>query len=233
MSIDTITIENTGTTSGLDREALLAAGTTFSAYDSQLPVAERKGYRVVKCLYKTPKGGKAAGANSYIYVPDSITEEVIGENIDKLLPFFISYLQEQENQIVREMHKSGAVTVYPTNIGIQKVIDKLESSSDGARLNKEMLESWFDSDIADNLKVLFADKLQLSTDAPKVYDIVAVYRKKLCSLASPKVHMSKNEATTLQTALDATSSKDTVIGNKLYNRLESMKVSEQELLLAL
>lgn len=230
---DSITIENT-TSNSLDRDAILASGSQFAAYDSQLPIAERKGCRIVKCLYKkNMKTGEIAGTNSYVYIPDSITDDSIAGYADRLLPYFISFLQEKEDSIVKELHKSGATTVYPTNVGIEKVLEMLESSVEGNRLNKEKIESWFDTEMLEPLAIAFADKLQTSVDAPKVLDILQVYRNKFASLASGKTMFRKEEAETLQKALGVCKQNTTAIGGRFYNRLESMKTKDSELLLAL
>lgn len=225
---------STLSTAAMDRDAILASGDTFHEYDSQIALSDKKGCRAVKCLYKTnSKTGVVAGKNSYVYIPDSITEESIGENIDALLPYFISYLQEKEDSIVKDLHKSGAVTVYPTNVGMEKVIALLEASGEGSRLNKEKIESWFDAEIAELLLAAFSEKTGLPADSEKVITVVSVYRTKFASLASPKVHMRKEECETLQKALEVVGMNDSGIGAKFMGRLERMKVADSELLLAL
>ena len=81
----------------------------FKAYDSQLPIAEIAGTRIVKCLYQVnSKTGKKMQENSYVRIPcKHLTEELIVSSIASLSPYILSYLQELEAGMIKEEHKNN------------------------------------------------------------------------------------------------------------------------------
>jgi len=214
----------------------------YLPYDAQLPVNEIEGCRVVKVLYKeNPKTGTKAGENSYINIPcNHLTEEVLKENFDRLSEFFLSYMQEQENQIIKAHHKAGGLGFTASFLSLDKIVDYLQETGQSARLNKEKIANWFTSEMEDKLIDAFAGKLGIDIASPtdseleKLAAITATYRAKYESLASPKVVYKKEECELLQKALNVTGADKSVIGSKFVSRLESMKnVSANDLLLGL
>lgn len=205
----------------------------FRPYDSQLPIPELAGFRTVKCLYKIAKtgknAGKAAGENSYIRIADGITETVVAERIAELAPYLTSYLQEQENLLVKNLHKAGMTVVSPKQYGLDAVIAMLEEAGTASRMNKEMIETWFDADLSDTLLVAFAEKMGLdenmtAEDEEKLQTIVAVYKAKLGSLASPKVFYKEEEVEMLLKAIGFAEG-DSPVKPRIVARLEKMKDS--------
>lgn len=215
----------------------------FRPYDSQLPVPELDGFRTVKCLYKVAKtgknAGKAAAENSYIRVADSITLETVTSRITELAPYVVSYLQEQEAQIIRKLHVSGMTLLSPRQYGLDRVLEVLEEAGLSQRLNKEQIEEWFTAEMADGLLVAFADKMGVTdtpteAEAAKLTTIIGVYKGKFGSLASGKTHYREEEADMLLKALEVTGAGDTALGARFTARLEKMKVNTgDDLLLSL
>lgn len=212
----------------------------FRPYDSALPVPSLEGYRTVKCLYKVNKAtGKAAGDNSYIRVPDSITEKEVAAQIAELAPYIVGWLQSQEDMIVKELHKGGATSIKPEQLGLANVLSYLESTASSSRLNGEAIAAWFLDDMRDNLAVAFADKMGLgeeptAAELEKLEAILSTYEAKYKSLASGKTVYRKEEAELLQKALTVTGADKTLIGTRFMNRLEQMKsATPDDLLLAL
>lgn len=209
----------------------------FRPYDSALPVPAIEGYRIVKCLYKAASKSKPAEhSNSYIRVPDHITEQAIVDNIATLVPYFVGWMQEQENVIIKEQHKSGVSTIEPSSLSIGAILAHLEATATGSRLNGEMIAAWFADSMRDNLAIAFAEKIGI-TDEPteaqltKLEAILSTYEGKYKSLASGKTAYRKEEAELLQRALEVTQAKDTLIGTRFYNRLEAMKTATADDLL--
>lgn len=234
---------NTTTTDNMNAPATVPAVSTeikdgvdtnaFRPYDSQLPIPELSGFRTVKCLYKVAKtgknAGKAAGENSYIRIADAITEIAVTERIAELAPYLVGYLQEQENLLVKSLHRAGMSILSPKQYGLDMVIAMLEEAGTASRMNKEMIETWFDAELKDNLLVAFAEKMELGeditdADIEKLETIVAVYRAKLGSLASPKVFYRAEEVEMLQKALGFVAG-DSSMSVRLVARLEKMKES--------
>lgn len=212
----------------------------FRPYDSQLPVPELKGYRTVKVIYReNKKTGEKAGETSYIRIPDYITEQAVADKLEQFMPFFVSYLQSQEDELIKQLHKNGATEIKEGTLSLDAVLEHLENSQQSVRLNSEKIVEWFRDNMADKLADAFAEKMGVSeepteAELEKLVTIVGVYEKKLASLASPKTAYRPEEAETLQKALEVTGGKDTVVGSRFYKRLEDMKTkTPEDLLLSL
>ena len=220
---------------------LNAVARKFSAYDAQLAIPVPDGERLVKCLYKVnPKTKKAAGENSYILVSEShLAESVVVENAAKLAPYVSAFLQSVEDKIIKDAHVKGSLGFSDKFLSLDKILASLDEAGQGNRLNKEKIEAWFNSDMQEPLIAAFAEKMGVSEvptpeELEKLAEITGVYKAKFASLASGKTAYRKEEAELLQKALDVTEAGKTPIGEKFYNRLESMKTAtSQELLLSL
>jgi len=214
----------------------------FSAYDAQLPISIGEGMRVVKCLYKTnTKTGKAAGANSYILVPEKhLAEQVMIDNAAMLAPYMAAFLQDVEDKIIKDYHVKGGIGFNDSFLSLSKILESLDNAGQGNRLNKEKIEDWFNSDMKEPLLVAFADKMGVSdqptqAELDKLENVTAVYLAKFASLASGKTMYRKEEAELLQKALVVTGvNEENAIGVKFWNRLESMKnTTQNDLLMSL
>lgn len=219
----------------------------FCAYDSQLPIAEIKGTRIVKCLYKaSKKDGKIIPSkwnNSYVRVQTRhISQAAISENIEKLSPHLIAYLQTIEDAMIKEMHKKGQLNVYVNSLSLDAIIAELEETSDSGRLNGDKINNWFDEVLLDNLSVQFAEKLGLTENSSevelsKLEIIVTAYKSKFASLAGGKSFLPENDIKAMLTVLDKCANEGEDSGNyltgKIRARLENMNKKDDELLLAL
>jgi len=209
----------------------------FRPYDSQLPVPDLKGYRTVKCLYKTPKGAtKAEYANSYIRVSDHITEQAVADKLADFAPYFVAYLQEQENALVKELHKRGETKVASDYLSLDTLLAFLEESNTSSRLNGDAIAAWFNDYMRDSLLIAFSEKMGLSdeptaAELEKLAAILSTYENKYKSLASGKTAYRKEEAELLQRALEVTEADKTTIGARFYKRLEAMKTATADDLL--
>lgn len=213
---------------------------TFRPYDSQLPVPDLKGYRTVKVIYRENKAtGKKAGETSYIRIPDHITEQAVADRLTDFLPYFVGYLQGQEDEVVKSLHKEGATEIKEGTLTLDSLLEAMASSQTASRLNAERIGEWFKDNMQEALAVAFAEKLGIGeeptqADMEKLLAIVGTYEKKLQSLASPKTAYKKEEAELLQKALEVTGARETVVGTRFYARLEDMKTkTADDLLLAL
>lgn len=215
----------------------------FKAYDSQLPVSEIKGTRVVTCLYKAIKKDgvlvPSAFSNAYTRVPVAhLTEKTVIANIADLAPFVVSYLQGVEDAMIKDAHKSGQLRIYADGLSLARLIEKLEESSNTGRLNKERIGQWFDSEVAELLAVKFAAKMGLdetSSEAQlaKLDVILAAYRAKFESLASGKVFIKEQDCLAMIGVLNTCQLEDDTLGSRFLVRLENMTKKEEDLLLAL
>lgn len=223
---------NDSTDSNEDLQATVSVSgvATFKAYDPKSPTATVVGGRIVKCLYKSIKvDGKMVAsklANSCLEIP-FISEEAVTNNMADLVPHIISYLETVQDSMVKTVHSTGTESVNETDFGISRILTTLEASATSGKLTKEQAEAWFDSDVADNLTVLFADKFGMSDDpseedADKLVAICKVYKSKLAALVGPKTFYTPDEATSLVKAINMSEANSSVVGARFVKRLEVM-----------
>ena len=214
----------------------------FKAYDSQLPLAEIAGTRIVKCLYQAPKDkSKAKKENSYVRISTAhLSEKLIVSHLAELTPHILAWLQEQEALEIKELHKKGQLNVYPASLSMDAIIERLEEANEGSRLNKDKIESWFTDVLADNLAVLFADKLALNENSSeqelaKLEMIVNAYKAKFASLSSPKCYLKEEDCKAMLSVMaKCDAGESNMIGKRLQAKLEKMmQPKEEELLMSL
>jgi hypothetical protein len=220
----------------VDNNAVLGR---YNAYDAQLDIPEIAGTRIVKCLYQVSKTGVNAGKkvkeNSYVRIPTGhINEESIVDKIELLMPHMIAWLQAVESDMIKSEHKLGLLSVYSDGLSIDKVIGKLEEIDLGARLNKEMVESWFVQYIESPLCTKFANKLGDSDpDGSTLNAVLAQYKAKFGSLASPKTGYKDSDCTAMIDVIKQCDPELNGLSSRLILKLETMSQKVEEVLLTL
>lgn len=214
----------------------------FKPYDSQLPIADIEGTRVVKCLYQAGKDGKKVAENSYVRIPTKhLTEELIVNRIAELTPYVLTYLQGIEDQAIKNDHKAGIVSVYVESLSLDKIVEILETSEAGSRLNKEKIAAWFNAEVADNLAVLFANKLGIvlgednidESKLMKLESVMNAYKGKFESLAGGKTYIKEEDCIAMIEVIKNCNAETSLIGSRFIARLEKMSSKEEELLMSL
>jgi len=210
------------------------------AYDSQLPIADIAGTRIVKCLYQAAKAtGKKKAENTYYRVPTKhLTEELVVSRIAELSPYVLSYLQEQEDKEIKAYHAKGGQQVYTESLSIDKIIEALEASEAGARLNKEKIEAWFTECLQDSLAVAFAARLGITENSSeqelvKLELVLNAYKAKFASLAGGKTYIKEADCIAMISVVVKAEAEQSLLGKRFIARLESMKKKEDDLLLSL
>ena len=237
-------VQTTPFTDGQAMEAELAKlGETlgdFKAYDSQLPIAEVKGTRIVKCLYQVNKDGKKAQDNSYVRIPcKHLTEEHVVSRITELAPFVLGFLQTEEDLQIKDLHRKGGLNVHTEYLNLDKIIEALEAKQISGRLNKDMIESWFTDKLEDSLAILFADKMGLSDSSSKeefnkLELVLGAYKAKFASLASPKVFIKEQDCEAMVNVIKQAEGENiSLIGSRFITKLESMGKKIEETLFSL
>jgi len=213
----------------------------YKDFDSQLDIPVIAGTRIVKCLYKAV-GQKKAKQSQFVRIPsDHISEETILDNVEELLPFFVSFLQETEDRMIKADHAAGITNVYVDGLNIAKVIAKLEEEEAGSRLTKEIIEAWFLESVRNELRDKFAAKLGLDLSLPveeldsgtlaKLDSIIEAYKKKFSSLAGGKTSLHEEDCLALIKVIDSVSVSK--LGAKFKIKLNKMMLKDDDLLLAL
>lgn len=214
---------------------------TYKAYDSKIELTEITGTRVVKCLYQmNAKTGKKHRESEYVRIPTAhITEQVVIEGIERLAPYLVGYLQSVEDKMINADHRKGALSVYTDGLTLDKIVEHIESTEAGSRLNKEMLTLWFTDHVANKLGDLFAAKLGFDPETisddemQKLIKIVQAYQVKFEALASPKVSVKPEDCAAMIKVIDQCEVAGTSIGSKLKIKLDTLSKIQVEDLAAL
>ena len=180
----------------------------FEAYDPKSPVTtNEKDYRIAKIMYKmNKKTGKIAGSNSCLIIP-SMNETNVMNSLGSLMPHFCSYLEAEQDKIIKELHLKKVNFVTKESISLAKIVEFLEAERVSGRINKELIETWFTTNLQDNLIILFADKLGLDVAryedvTSKLFMTVQVYKNLFSKLASNTISYQKPEAEKLLQAIE-------------------------------
>lgn len=193
------------------------------------------GQRLAKFSWKTGTDKNSPYYNikresKCVSVPVITGEEVIG-NIEVLIPHVVSFLAGVQDKIMREILDSGNNVVSITNesISIAAITEWLESNDDSGRITKEMVGTWFDSNISDNLAVVLADRLGVSevpsdADSDKIMRTVAVFKDRISALAGGKTMYEVKVCNSLKSALELAESGD-VMKERFIARLDKMILS--------
>ena len=211
----------------------------FEAYDPKAPVTtSEKDYRIAKVMYKrNNKTGKIAGANSCLIIP-AMDETSIMSHLGELMPHFRSFLEAEQDKMIKEAHLKSVSFVSPVDIDIKSIVQFLESESVSGRMNKELIELWFTTHLQESLTLLFADKLGMTIEryqdeTSKLYLTVQVYKNLFTKMASNTVSYQKPEAEKLLQAIEVCEvSGDDLVTIKIKEKLDKMinPVNTMELL---
>lgn len=213
----------------------------FRAYDSQLPIAEIAGTRIVKCLYQiNPKTKTKAQENAYVRLPTKhLTEEHICARVVELSPYILGWLQEQEDKEIKDLHKKGGLQVYTEYLSLDKIIEVLEAASESSRLNKEKIETWFTDKLEAELAELFGAKMGLNESSSehevnKLVLVLAAYKAKFAQLASPKSYLKEEDCLAMIKVIQSVDeARDSILGIRFVSKLGEMNKKVDDLLLAL
>lgn len=216
-----------------------AGNMVFLPYDAKAPVTE-VGKRTAKIMYKRDKSGKIAGTNSCLLVApitsEHVTEVATNEAWHKHI---VSFLESEQDKLIRALHVAGNEEVTDKAISLDAILTSLNTETVSARLTKDTVNQWFNENLADTLTVAFADKLGVTEessdeDVTKVERIVATYKGKFAGLASNVTVYPTEMIDKLMTALDSCEvDKTEVITSKVIGKLESMKQSDDDLMMNL
>lgn len=184
------------------------------------------GQRLAKVSYKTDKATGVKKESKAVSIP-LISSHDVESNLAILMPALKEFLQCQQDAIVRKLVDAGATEVHDSQLSMQAIASYAEEESTGARLTKESIGAWFDSSVADYLRVAFADKLGLSNTPTademfRVETAVATYKDKFAALAGGKTSYTPDVAEKLAKVLEFASEEDSIAA-KFAVRLEKMK----------
>ena len=190
------------------------------------------GQRLAKVGYKQTaamtKDGITAPASVCVSVPQ-IDPADIESNWERLLPYVADMLESAQDGVIRSLYESGQYAmrdISDDDISIAACISFLSAEKHGSRLTKEAVQSWFDSEIAENLTVTIAEKLGFDDitpdNLPTINKHVSVYRQVIGMLAGGKTTLEAKQIKGCRNAI-ALCSADDGMAAKLIARLDAME----------
>ena len=192
------------------------------------------GQRLSKVGYKSSKNAPAKFTSVCASVPRISDDDVIARMND-LVPYVRNLLESAQDGIFRSLYESSGGTrteIGDDEISVSACIGWLENEQNGGRLTSDGIGIWFDTNLRDNLTVLFADRIGADdVDDPRIGKHLASYRGLFCSISGGKTVLSDVQIRGIRKALEV-SSVDDEMSVKLIGRLDSMekKVKIEELL---
>ena len=200
---------------------------TLEVFSSKTSVA-LSGQRLAKIKYKNTDKTPAKFPSVCASVPFISSDLIIG-NVDRLVPYFRTFLESAQDGIIRSLYESseGSLSqILDSEIGIDSICGFLEAESTGGRLTKEFIESWFSSAVSDTLYVVIADKLKYDGLLTPEQEItvqkhIKGYKDMYSSLAGGKTFYQPSQVKSLRNVLalietDETSAKlDARLGKML------------------
>lgn len=190
--------------------------------------------RLAKFSWKTPKEGENKGIkpeSKCVSIP-FIGSNEIKDNIDKLIPHIANYLYSVQDNIIRNALENNMklANISDNDISISSIVQFLEAGSDSEssnRMTKESVKSWFDENIADNLALILADKLGISSvpsdeESDRIMKTIAVFGEKISSLSSGKTSFDVKTARSIKNAIEIVEDDNDVYKNRFIARLDKM-----------
>ena len=175
-----------------------------------------------------------------VSVPVIEKEEIEGK-LEALIPHIRGMLEGVQDKIVRSLYEGseGALqSVSDGEISVAACIGFLEAESEGGRLTKEAVQNWFDGNLAENLSVYIAEKLDFvkpnEGQMLQIEQHVRGYREVLASLSGGATMLSTPQIKGCRKALELleVGIEEDLMAQKLSKRLDAMEkpVMAKELL---
>lgn len=109
----------------------------------------------------------------------------------------------------------NVITVMDAQLNFEAIAEYAKAQAAGGKINKELIEGWFDEDLADQLTLALATALKIPDGAvptaeqeKKIADAVTGYRDVFKMFSAPKAGISPRIAQQMQKAMDRATNKE-------------------------
>lgn len=209
----------------------------FKAGDKAL-----SGQRLAKVGYKSTKKNPARFKSVAVSVPYILSADLTEDHQTALQPYLIQILENAQDGIIRSLYESkdgSLIQVQDSEISIDACIGFLKAESEGNRLTAELIGQWFDSELAEGLTVVLAQKLsfipadadgevELTEAQTQVVDKhLKIHKELFGSLAGGATILAEKQIKGLKNALQYCDERNSV-AERLTKRLESMEKKTTE-----
>lgn len=192
------------------------------------------GQRLAKVRYKSTKNQAAKFPSVCVSVP-YISADLINapETISVLIPYIRIMLENAQDGVIRSLYESrdGSLSqVIDSDISIAACIGYMEAQESGSRLTKEILETWFDTEVSETVQALVIEKLAYTPkdgeeltmeQVAKVDQVTNAYKDLVSSLAGGKTVLQPVQIRNLKGVLELCNESE--IGTKLVAKLIVME----------
>lgn len=195
------------------------------------------GQRLAKIRYKTTAKQAAKFPSVCVSVPPLDDSEIM-ENLPALKVHIRAMLEAAQDGVIRSLYEvsDGKLSsVQDSDISVLACIGFLNTESEGGRLTKDMIDAWFDSNLAEYVTALIVEKLSYGEDLTPEQEHtigrhVKGYKDMYSALAGGKTIYQANQIASLRRVLGLVDQDE--IGTKLEARLSGMlsKPKMEELL---
>lgn len=181
--------------------------------------------RLVVIRFKEKKGSTTPKSPSYCV---SIPVLEVTTNDELLNKAATAAIQELQDSIIRER-----VEAFLEDTSIRKEINELEINAiaistfydrvaTSGRLSKELLSSWFDETLAEELALaLLVAVPSLQSDEAQLSAVLKSHKDHICNLASPRANMPQKLATQLRKAVLLAKEEEGKIKPTLLSKLDA------------
>lgn len=194
--------------------------------------------RLIRVLYKPSKKQAQKFPSVAISVPQ-VPKSWVEDHLDSLKPYIVTMLETAQDGIAKSLYESseGKIqSISDDDIGIGQIISFLEAEATGARMTKELIESWFDREVKDNLFVTIAEKLNFLEQTPEqvatIEKHVKIYRDVVSMLAGGATILGQDQIKGCRVCIQLAGESGDV-GEKLTARLNAMENKKMPEMLAL
>lgn len=195
--------------------------------------------RLAVMFYKTDKDTGVKKDSKCVSIPVVSASHISDADFQLFKPHLVELIKTTQNKIIRELvDGEGRKFIADADISIAKVLEYLDDtgSEEGGRLTKDIISTWFDSQLSDNLMLTLSDKLGVGDNptaeqAALVERTVQAFKARICTLASGATKFDIKTANSVKNAINICEDGEDTIKEKLIKRIDKMlEVKEVDLL---
>lgn len=198
------------------------------------PLATLAAIPLESTQYLCRKIEKESGKQSMGVIIDAVDAEDCISNWlenDTILSGVVAWINSQREEVAKELIAAGKSEIIPDELNIVAVAKYLESQSiKQGRVSKLRLQSWFDSDLCEELTRAFTAKLgaQFASNNELRKQTIECYRDAFAQLAKREVEFPPEVCSNLKSALNL--APESAMKEYCKNKLEASKQKTPQML---